>query len=288
MLNCRVGRLCQFALDIASVAILLTGCKCAAPVDSEVGTDSIHVYMVLQCAEDGTTSVRVELSVGGPLGSDIYLTGGDELEVTANGQSQKLEREDTWLNQVFYNGTLDTDEPGTEVTISFERPNHTSALDSCVTLPANIAIQMPQAGETFTRGDEITVSWEPSGGPGEVAIEFATICRGGQESYSKTTSYTASDSGSAAYPVASLLDESLEGNEVCDVTITLMRETTGSISAEYKSGEIVARRNAVVAVEISHYAAASGRVARQSSHEVGRAALDSYDLTRRMSPYRYE
>jgi hypothetical protein len=249
--NHRVNRWCQFMLVLVLALGLLSGCKTEKPVNSNVGTDSIHAYMLLQCVQDGTTSVKVELSVGGALGPAIYLVEGDELKAATNGHSQQLERKDAWPNRVFYIATLDTDDPGTQVTVSFERPGYTPAPDSSVVLPEDIVIQRPQAGDAFSREDEITVSWVPSDGTQELSIMFNMTCKEGPGG---SLSYAVSDAGSATYSVASLLREGL-GNETCDTpieaTITLMREATGSLSAEYKSGKIVAQREVSVSVKIT-------------------------------------
>lgn len=247
----RFNRFWFLMIGAILVSGLLSGCKCAAPVDSDVGTDSVHASMILKCAGDGTTDVQVELSVGGTFGSAIYLIGGDELEVTTDGHSQSLRRRDGLFNQIFYQATLETEAPGTQVTVSFTRQNYTSAPDSRVILPEDLAIQAPQANDVFSQEDDLTVSWTPSSGDEEVTINFFATCTGGQESHVKDTTYTVSDSGSVTYPVASLLDTQLGEDEACDVTITLVRESVGTLSTAYKGGSITAQREAAVAVKIT-------------------------------------
>jgi len=241
---------CLLALVTLLALGLLSGC-CQEPVDSDIGTDSIHAAMLLKCTEDGTTSVETVLSVSEGIGADIYLTGGDELIATANGQSQTLTEEKLLFNVVRYVTEFDFDDPGAEFTISLERPNYTPAPNSHVTLPERIAIQTPQPDESFTHEESITLAWEPSGTPDEVNVQFAMSCRSGDESSAGTRYFTVADSGSASYTVEDLLSgQELGANASCDVTITLARQKSGSLSPEYRGGKIVSRRESSVSVEI--------------------------------------
>ncbi len=233
---------------------LLSGCQ--EPIDSDIGTDSIHAAMRLTSTGDGTTRVVVTLSASGSVGTDILLVQGDRLVAVANGQSQPLMEDQRWPHIVRYFTVFNFDDPGMLVTISFERgtqhSHYVSAPNSNIVLPENIAILAPQSGETFTRQESILVSWEPSGGSEEIAIQFTTTCQSGDDFSSGVRYFTVSDSGSESYAVEDLLSEQdVDANATCTADIMLVRETTGSLAAEYKGGTIVARREASVSVEIA-------------------------------------
>lgn len=251
--NRKINQLYLSVLVVVLALGLVSGCR-PGPVDSDIGTDSIHASMLLRCIGDGTTRVEVELSVGGASGPHIYLAGGDRLIAVANGQSQLLVEERDWPNIVRHLTAFQFDDPGTQVTISLERPNpdYVPAPNSHVTVPESITIQTPQSDENFTHLDDITVSWEPSGGSQEMAIEFEITCQDDQDVSSRSRRYAVSDSGSETYLVDDLLSGwSLGANASCTAEITLMRETIGSLSAEYRSGGIAARRDASVSVIIT-------------------------------------
>jgi hypothetical protein len=239
---------------LAVVLVLALLSACTPPVDSDIGTDSIHASMDLKCIGDGTTTVDVILSAGGASGADIYLTNGDRLNVTANGQSQLLAEERDWPYTVRYLAALDIDDPGTLVQISLERsgPDYISAPNSTVTLPDNIMIQSPQPDEVFNRLRNIFVSWEPSGVSDEMIIKFDITCTADQDVSGRDLSYPVSDSGSDTYRVDDLLNEwELADNASCTAEVTLTRLNIGSLSAEFRSGEITAQREASVLINIT-------------------------------------
>jgi len=208
--------------------------------------------MLLDCVGDGTTRVEVQLSAGGASGPDIYLVGGDRLVVAANGESHTLVEDRDWPNIVRYITALDVDDPGAQVAVSFERPNHVPAPDSHVVLPERITIQSPQSNQTFGRGDSITVSWDPSGTSDPMGIQFDVTCRDDGDVSSRFLTYSVADSGTKDYDVDDLLSEwSLGQNANCTAEIILVRSTRGSVSAEYRSGTIAAERRTSVSVGIT-------------------------------------
>ena len=248
--NYKIHRLCAAVLVAITALGLLSGCQ--EPIDSDIGTGSIHAAMLLTSTGDGTTRVVVTLSSSSGVGADIFLTDSDGLVATANGQSQSLREERLWPRIIRYFTVFDFDDSGTEVTVSFERSNYVPAPDSTIVLPAEIVIQTPQAGETFARQESITVSWEPAGGSDQIAIKFATLCQSDDDYSSDSKSFTVSDSGSVSYTVEELLSEQdVDASATCTTDITLKREVTGSLSAEYKGGTMIARREASVSVKIA-------------------------------------
>lgn len=239
---------------IAVVLGLVLISACTPPVDSDIGTDSIHASMDLRCIGDGTTTVEVQLSTGGASGADIYLTNGDKINVTANGQSQLMVEERDWPYSVRYLAALEIDDPGTLVQISLERSdtNYSSSLNSTVTLPDNIMIQTPQSDETFNRLRNIIVSWGPSGVSDMMIINFDITCTADQDVSGRDLSYPVSDSGSEEYLVGDLLNEwELVDNASCTAEVTLTRLNIGSLSAEFRSGEIIAQRDVSVMINIT-------------------------------------
>lgn len=231
---------------------LLAAC-CQEPIDSDIGTDSIHADMRLTCAGDGTTDVAVTLSSSHAVGADLYLTEDDELIATANGESKSLTEKKGWLNNVQHLTTFDFDDPGTEVAIAFERANYEPALNSSVLLPEYLTIETPQPDDAFSRQDTIPLSWTPCGTEGEIEIQFYFVCGSGDETIALSPQFVVSDSGSASYEVADLLSgaDDLDADATCTADIVLTRRTTGSISPEFRGGTITAQREDSISVEIT-------------------------------------
>jgi len=153
-----------------------------------------------------------------------------------------------FLGRVYYNTRFNFDHPGTRITISFERPNHTPAPDSSVNLPESLEVLGPEPGTNFTRQDDITVSWRP---PGPTGIGFEGTCHNGK-SVSFRKNYVGNP-GPETYSATYLLSgiANLDPYAVCTTKITLVRSTTGMLSGQYKGGAITARREASVSVNIA-------------------------------------
>jgi hypothetical protein len=204
--------------------------------------------MHLECTGDGSTEVETKLWISS---SNLKLTGGDTLKVTSGGQSQLLIEEENLFNVVRHVATLSLDDPDMPVTISFERPNHVDALDSQVALPEYVEIQNPQPGDTFSYQENIRIDWMPSGVSQNLDVHIAKSCESGGTPTSATQYRYTSDIGTASYPVQDLLtQEERDAGATCDVTITLTREVSGTVSSEFESGTIIAQRIASVTVEI--------------------------------------
>ena len=96
--------------------VLVSGCQPTVPA-KDIATSSIYPIMLLESTGDGTTSVSVELFVGGSNGTRISLDGEDKLVATFNKQSQQLEAKKNSLGVVSYVTRWDFDVPGTHMTL---------------------------------------------------------------------------------------------------------------------------------------------------------------------------
>ena len=235
------------------ITCLISACT-PDPIDSDIGTDSIYASIELRCVGNGLTMVDVTLSAGGRSGSDIYLINGDMLKVSANGQTQILVEDRDRSKIVRHLGTIPSDDPGTVVNISFERPSpiYVSALSSSIALPEEIEILSPQHDSSFDQQSTINITWEPVNISQEINITFKITCRNDQEVSSRRRSYTVNDSGSSAYSVSDLLNDwEIGANSICSADIVMIRETIGSVAAEFKDGEIRAERESIVTISIN-------------------------------------
>jgi len=208
--------------------------------------------MSVRAYDNGITDVEVNLSVGNRSGADVYLIGSDRLMAEADGQSQLMAEEQDWPNTVRHLAAFDVNDPGTQITISFERSDYTPAPDSHVDLPETITFNSPEENATLAPHDDLTVSWEPSGVSDAIHIRIDTTCSFNEGSQSVQANYTVADSGSETYSVDDLLGEwEREAGETCTTNIKLERENKGAVAAEFRGGTIVALRDASVSIKIA-------------------------------------
>lgn len=230
--------------------VLVSGCQPTVPA-KDIATSSIYPIMLLESTGDGTTSVSVELFVGGSNGTRISLDGEDKLVATFNNQSQQLEAKKNLLGVVSYVTRLDFDVPGTQITLTLERSDQTSDIVSNVEIPEGIKILEPVPGANFTHQDDITIVWEPSG---DMNITIERVCEGGQP-IQLTGNYVSNsnnlrDPNSWTYSISSLLGNDPNQNATCVLTMTLVRSVLGTLANEYIGGEISAQRDVSVSVNI--------------------------------------
>lgn len=240
------------AIVLCIITALLSSCR-SKPISSEIATDSIYASMTLRSIGNGITKIEVRLSSGDQSGSNIYLVNGDMLKASANGLTQNFVEDEKWLNIIRHLATLQSDVPGTIVNISFERPGPTyeSALDSTITLPADINIRSPEINDVFNFGNSINVSWEPSGISPEINIIFKITCQDDEDISSRRLNYPVSDSGASVYSVDELLDSwTLGPNLSCSAEIDLVRKAEGVISGEFTGGSITAQTESSVFITI--------------------------------------
>lgn len=237
-------------IPLIPLLIMLQGC--AQPISSDIATGSIYTSMSLTCMDNGTTDIEVSLSASNASGADIYLLAGDMLEANADNQTYPLIKEEDWPNIIRYLTTIDTNDPGAQVTIDFNRSSYTPATGSQIILPEQSEILSPLTSDMFTLNDQLDVSWNPGTYANQTtAIEFDITCQDDQGTSGDVLNFDVMDNGLESFSVQDLMDGwNLGQNPTCEATISLIRSTTGTISSEFRSGKITAVRTTSVVIQI--------------------------------------
>jgi hypothetical protein len=151
---------------------------CDSTASSSVLTSGTRAQITAKADGSGFTEVGVELMVGGPL-SNVYLSldGGDRLDAAIGQQKQTLTRRSDVLGRVWYAGSLQGDQGGQDLTVSFVRTIDQGAPASVVRMPAGFKVVNPRPGTRVSRGnDDLIIAWEQPSPADAMEISLAGDC----------------------------------------------------------------------------------------------------------------
>lgn len=154
-----------------AVPLALSGCRETTPSEY-VSTRRITALIDVTAESADRATVRAELHVeGAASGTYVVLDQGDELSVTAGGETKTLRA----VGQGVYEATIKTG-AAVEVTVDFDREKHADAPASKVTLPPPFTLESPAEGEALSRaGDAIDILWRDGAAVGG-RVELSGSC----------------------------------------------------------------------------------------------------------------
>ena len=209
--------------SLCLVGLAAVGCSKETTGSSNIKTGGIAALIDVYAEDDTTATVHVELRVGGD-SSNAYvdLEGSDTLTATAGGKTKTLSVVDSGIYEADFSGL----EPGTEFTVSLDRPDDTTASDNSGTLPDPFDLDEP-AGDLSRKDDPLEVTWAPADTGDDMKLEIDGKCI-----------FSFSEGGladSGAYTVAAgELDST--GNDMpesCNLTAELTRTKEGSADTAF-------------------------------------------------------
>jgi len=178
---------------------------------------------------NGRSRVEARLKVGGNNSNTfLELTGGDTLEVTADGVTKTLDGSGR-----SYVATFDVDEGGTEFIFAFLRDGDDDAPMSVVRLPEPFEMEVttPEVQRTV---DDLEFTWEPEG-DGDIGVHVDGDCF-----FFET--HSTPDDGSHSIPPKDLVGPGSDDGDECTGTVELTRSRRGTIDSAFtEGGEIRAR-----------------------------------------------
>lgn len=225
--------------------IQLTACSSADSDD--IKTSGISASFSVNAIADGKSHLRARLGVGGSLSNtDLELENGDQLVVSANGQSLVMREDKEFLGGFEYKATLPFNTENTEFTFSFNRPDGDSAPDSTVIMPAAVNLASPTMNSVFNRTDLITISWTPvSYNMTSISIDFdlndCADATGQVSSTGMSSGYdynSSSDPGSVFLTASALFSDAALQNLTlsCKVNILVTRHRKGVVDPTFGEG----------------------------------------------------
>lgn len=220
-------------VDLAMKRYLFLGLAllgCTEDVEStDVRTTGIYPEFTVTATGNGRSRVEARLKVGGNNSNTFLdLTGGDTLEVTADGVTKTLDGSGN-----SYIATFDVDEAGTEFVFSFLRDGDDDAPLSVVELPEPFEMEVTTA-EVQRKVDDVEFTWEPEG-DGDIGVKVDGDCI-------FSASESTPDDGSHSVPPEDIDQVGTDDGEECTGTVQLTRSQRGTIDDAFtEGGEIVAR-----------------------------------------------
>ena len=217
-------------LRTALIPAALFSFACTESVESEdIRTSGIYPEIEVRATGNGSTRVEVRLKVGGDDSNTfLELTGDDELEATANGQTKRLDGDEDG-----YRATFPIDDEGTEFVIAFNRgESDDGAPASVVSLPAPFELSVAES-EASRADTDLDYTWEPEAG-GNIDWELDGDCIISDDD-------STPDDGAATIEAGSIDTFDSDEEESCTVDLTLTRKQRGTIDEAFtEGGSIVA------------------------------------------------
>lgn len=212
------------------LALALVGCT--EDVEStDVKTSGIYPEFTVTATGNGRSQVEARLKVGGNNSNTFLdLTGGDTLEVTADGTTKTLDGS----NGHRYIATFDVDDGGTEFIFAFLRDDDDSAPMSVVELPEPFDLEVTSDDVVRTE-DDVTFTWDPPG-DGDINVHVDGSCLFFEDQDTP-------DDGDHSVPPEDLEGPGDDDGDECTGTVELTRQQGGEIDSAFtEGGEIRARQ----------------------------------------------
>jgi hypothetical protein len=216
---------------------------CGKSASENHSTEAIDADMRVIASNNHETEVTVELTIDTfPSPTHIILTGDDRLDATADGHTERLDRDGN-----HYEATFDTAEGGTEFRILFKREVDDDARNSTVILPEPFDISEPLNDALITGAGPVSVSWDPAGNAPHMWLQAYADCRSSSSGTVPLTGPRISlddASGSTAETMADLLgvNDLSSYDQGCTCTVRIRRENDGHLDHRFHDGDIIAQQ----------------------------------------------
>jgi len=221
------------------IAFALAGCSNTA--SENVTTQGIRAEIRVVADGGGFTAVRANLAVGsgGVGGTQLDLSPGDSLTVTANGIRTTMVKDTSILGTIDYTASFPFDDANTLFVVAMNRDNATDAPNSNVALPDGFIISMPTNTTIYTTDQSIEIVWAPSGTPVVPGVSVTIDCTlmSGQVRTGSQHIPLSTDTGFTSTPVASAMPSgTLDTSKLCEGTVYLERIRNGNLDRNYGEG----------------------------------------------------
>ena len=212
------GRRARWAGGLTlGLAVLGSGCS-LEDVDSDaIRTQGMYADILALAPGDGTTLVRVKLTVGGDGGTNITLVGNDSLEASIGELSQALRRS----GRGRYEQQIDGDS-ASEVTVRLLRGADDSPASASARLPEPFVMTLETDDSAgISRSDPVVVAWTPAVG-GQIEWSVTGDCIW-------SASGITPDDGQMTLEPENLEVRGTRAGQDCAVQLTLDRSNQGTV-----------------------------------------------------------
>jgi hypothetical protein len=213
-----------YAMLIAACAAATFGCSEEDVDSSAIRTQGIYARFEL-VGDGDDTEVTADIRVGGRTGTVIDLAGEDELVVTSGDERRTMSG-----SNGDYSVTMSGSDDGQEFVIAFERgSDDEGAPDSTATLPDGFTIGGISSGEEVSRGDGVTVTWDPNGTDDDMSWSLDGDCLFREDG-------EMGDSGELDLTASNYDLHPDDEETTCEATLTIERSRPGHLDPAYGEG----------------------------------------------------
>jgi hypothetical protein len=226
---------------IKMFALLVLMLSAACGGTSRVPTDALWFKGEVTAVGDGQTTVSVQFSKGEFLHWGLFLETGDDLSVTAYGDTKRITNTGTTSNTEYVT-TFPSDASGAYVIVLVRPSPKASAPNSTAVLPQPFQVTSPLGDQTLAPGGQLQLTWTPDSIKTDVVIvENCNTDSSGTPSFTRSISLRqSSTTGSFAIPVLQVLKNvPLAAGETCTGQLSLERSNIGTPDPAYKPGSLM-------------------------------------------------
>jgi hypothetical protein len=217
---------------------------CSDTASENVTTQGIRAEIRVVADGSGSTAVTAQLTVGsGGIGAtQLDLSPGDSLTVTANGFEKTMIKDASFLGDIQYTASFAFDDPNTLFVVAMNRNAATDAPNSNVTLPDGFIIRMPTSATVYTIDQNIGIVWAPSGTAIVPTVSVTIDCTlmTGQTATGSQHISLSADTGFASTSVVSAMPTGvIDRRRLCEGMVYLNRIRNGNLDRSYGEGGFI-------------------------------------------------
>jgi hypothetical protein len=216
----------------------------SGPTGGPMPTNRMSMTLSVESSEPGLAVVRANLNDGRALATSYRLDGGDFLEACVIGQCRSMADNDS-VFEPDYIARLGF-QPGVDYVVSFDRRKAQDAPNSRVTLPPDFTIVTPVNHQQVTDGDNVAVSWSPTGAPASVYLLYDADCTfmTGPHGFSfGSLNVDANRDGQESFSIDPIVSFARTGATSplirCSIDVTVRHELPGSLDPAFRGGSAV-------------------------------------------------
>lgn len=211
-------------------------------------TSQISPAFTVSAAPNSITFVFGRLEADGFV--SVRLPDSDALVASAAGQLKQMRWTVDPLGGGQYAASLTQLDGGTVVNISLTRSDGGGAPNSTVTMPSPLEVSAPLAGTTVTAGQNLLITWAPSGTPDQMQVVMRTVVCDRTGAGNTVVTTLVGDPGNATLSVDPSLLPPLASGEQCDVDVQVQRLVNGTVDPAFAGGTFLARQLDVVRIVV--------------------------------------
>jgi hypothetical protein len=203
----------------------IAGCTLEEVDSDAIRTQGMYADVLAIAPGDGTTLVRVDLTVGGASGTKVHLVGEDALVAEAGDALEGLSRRARGR----YEALLAGDAPGT-ISVRLERGPDDDTAGGSAELPEPFAMQLATDDSVgINRSTPVVAQWDPGvdGGSIDWAVEGRCVW---------ADSGTTPDDGELTLGPEHVRVRPTRTGDDCEVQLTLERGAQGDVDPQLEPG----------------------------------------------------